>query len=143
MKSNSIGVCDGGEDAVSLAALPEGVVELGVQTAAVLRQLALTPSDAPAGVRVAVGRWNAVVGVVEVPAPVRPADVVKQEDGKAVGVVAGQLRDEHELVEDRVPIVVAVDQPHLEQRQFGDRVQADIPVEDQSPGVRIKPLNDV
>ena len=68
-------------------------------------------------------------GVVEVPPPVGPADVVEDQHGSGARRPARRLGQEAQLVVDRVPVVVAVDEDDVGRRQAGQHVEARAEVE--------------
>jgi hypothetical protein len=64
--------------------------------------------------------------VVEVPAAVRPADVVAEYYGCLPGGFPRALLKQDELVEYRVPVVVAVDESHVNRRQIREHIEGKI-----------------
>src|SRR5204863_3293772 len=51
--------------------------------------------------------------VIEIAAPVRPADIMQDNDWKGVMCTPGALLEFRELVEDRVPVVVPVNEDEV------------------------------
>ena len=121
-------VLERGEHAVSLTALADGIGEAGIQ-AAVRAQSGIARRQPLARIRLAELLGDAVRRVVEVAAAVGPADVVEDEDRHWRAGLAGGGREHLELVVDRVPVVVAVDQRRVHRRQLREHVVGDVAVE--------------
>ena len=133
-------VLDGGADPVARPTLVEGVGELRVEPAR-LAQLVRAGDHAAAGIRLAIGGGDLVGLVVEVAPTVRPVDVVQERQREAA--VSARAGEQAQLVEDRVPVVVAVQQHDVGIRDPIQRHQAALLVVDERHAVVATQLADV
>jgi hypothetical protein len=126
-------VVDPGHDTVARPALLQRVAERRVHPAPSGREAAVARAHAELGVGLAVLLGDVGRVVVEVPAAIGPADVVQHHQRHRRAGCARHLGEEPELVADRVPVVVAVDEGHVHRRQVTEDVEAQGLVEDVLP----------
>ena len=94
-------------------------------------ELSLSRHDSPPRVWLPVGLGNRGGVVVGVAASVRPAGLVHQDDGRIAPVLERATLERAQLVEDRVPVVVSVDQGQIDVRDLLEHVEAPRAVEAQ------------
>ena len=110
-----------GQHAVCGGAFELRVLQVVVQTRAQLRASRL---HAPPCVWLAVGLGDPLWVVVEVAPAIGPADVVQQHHRGLPAVLRRPLLERAQLVDDRVPVVVAVNQRQIHVRDLLQHVEA-------------------
>ncbi len=101
---------------------------LGIEPA-LRKQFGVPGGQTPACVRLAELLWDSLRRVVEVAAPVGPADVVHEQQRQRRIGLARRLGQHLQLVIDGVPVVVAVDEGRVHRRQAREHVVAQRAVE--------------
>ena len=119
-------VLEGGHHAVAGPALLLGVAHGRVEALAGMQLLHPRVDPGP-GVGLAELGGDPLGGVVEVAPAVGPQHVVEDEHRQIGAVTAGALGEQPQLVVDRVPVVVAVDQGGVDGPQGGEHVEAERP----------------
>ena len=84
-------------------------------------------------------RRNPTGLVIEVAAAVWPAHVMKEDEGKAATTLGG-LPEDLELVEDRVPVVVAVDEHDVGRFDRSEGIEADGTMEHEVFRILLQPF---
>ncbi len=135
-------VFERGHDAVARAAFDLRIAHHRVEAAGV-EQLLRSGLHACAPVGLSELVRDLIGLVVQVAAAVRPSDVVHDQDRKDRAGRSGDLGEHLELVVDRVPVVVAVDQRDVHRRQLGQHTQAQVAVEEEAPGELLLGLGSV
>ena len=128
-------VVECGHHAVARTALDLGVEHRRVEPA-VRYHLAPAGSHPLLHVRLTVLLGDPLRRVVQVAPAVRPADVVQDHDRQRRALLAGHVGEELQLVADRVPVVVAVDQRRVHDRELPQHVEAGGAVEHVPAGKR-------
>ena len=116
-------VLDRGQHAVPGAALMCRVVHVRIEAAGG-EELGLVQVHPLLQERLPKFRGDCGGVVVEIPATVRPTDVVQEDEGKGVPVLPRGSGDELQLVGDGVPVVVAIDEDRVRGADLRQGVEA-------------------
>ena len=122
-------VVERGHDTVAGSALARGVVHGVVETAAGEHQTRLVHLHAPLGVLLPELLGDPLRCVVQVPPTVRPAHVVHDQQRQWRAGIPSRRREHLQLVVDRVPVVVTVDERRIHGGEVRQHVVADVAVE--------------